>query len=374
MGSGESMVERHTCEVSPLQERTTMRELLLTILRIIYTWVKSSPYLSGIYYDVTNIEYFSHLHIQETMLADKARVDAYHNAILKYVNEDDVVIDLGAGTGILSFFASLKRPKQIYAIEHSKKMVTAAQVTADCNQITNITFLNMNSKNLILEEKVDVILQEQMGPFLFDENMVENVVDLRDRLLKKGGKILPSTFELFIEPVTIVDERRVPFIWEQKIYNVNFECLGDLKEEVSGGHYGYRFIARDAIECFLCDPERVLFVNLEMITADDIPRKIHYIRRIDRNGRVDGFCLYFNVVFDEEIGFSTSPGGSGTHWGHVLLRVESNECRKGDWIEFNMTVSDVTDKNTYRWSYRKLTTDELGERSGESELATVKVV
>jgi protein arginine N-methyltransferase 1 len=40
-----------------------------------------------------------------------------------------------------------------------------------------------------------VILHEQMGDYLFDEAMVTNVCDLRDRLLKRGGLILPSCFD-----------------------------------------------------------------------------------------------------------------------------------------------------------------------------------
>jgi protein arginine N-methyltransferase 1 len=329
-----------------------MRELLVRILAIIYKWVKSSPYLSRVYYDVANIQYFSNLQTQEVMLADNGRVDAYYHGILKHVKQGDVVVDLGTGTGILSFFASLKEPKKIYAIEHSKRIIKAAEAAAHHNGIRNIDFVNVNSKDFIAEEKVDVILHEQMGPFLFDENMVENVLDLRDRVLRKGGKILPSKFELFIEPVKIVEAKRVPFIWEQKVHNVSFECFRNLTRE-AGGLYGRRFITPDAVDYFLCEPKMALFIDLDtMRSIEEVPKQIHYVRTIVRDGRVDGFCVYFKVIFDEEIGFSTSPFGSTTSWGYLLLRVESKEYRTGDSIEFSLVIDNVTDGNTYRWSYK----------------------
>ena len=77
---------------------------------------------------------------------------------------------------------------------------------------------------------------------MFDEAMVPNVCDLRDRLLKPGGLILPSQFELFCEPMTLHDDRRVPFIWE-------------LNDE-----HGFDFLHGTRIRsrlCILCDRRKV---------------------------------------------------------------------------------------------------------------------
>ncbi|MEZ5294888.1 MAG: hypothetical protein R2697_01020 [Ilumatobacteraceae bacterium] len=52
-----------------------------------------------------------------------------------------------------------------------------------------------------------------MGDELFNENMLQNILDLRDRVLRPGGRILPGRFRLFVEPVTLHDDMRVRRFW-----------------------------------------------------------------------------------------------------------------------------------------------------------------
>lgn len=56
------------------------------------------------------------------MLKDKVRTDAYMNAIERNKADfkDKVVLDIGAGTGILSIFAARSGAKKVYAIENAE--------------------------------------------------------------------------------------------------------------------------------------------------------------------------------------------------------------------------------------------------------------
>lgn len=56
--------------------------------------------------------------IHYEMLEDKVRMKQYELAISK-VAKDKTVIDVGAGTGILSFFAAQSGAIKVYAIEAS---------------------------------------------------------------------------------------------------------------------------------------------------------------------------------------------------------------------------------------------------------------
>jgi type I protein arginine methyltransferase len=53
-----------------------------------------------------------------------------------------------------------------------------------------------------------------MGSLLFNETMVKKYFRAEKRLLKGTGKIFPGKFELFLEPVCLKREYRVPCIWE----------------------------------------------------------------------------------------------------------------------------------------------------------------
>jgi protein arginine N-methyltransferase 1 len=176
--------------------------------------LKDNPRIRKAYYDIWNRKAFGDFFEHDKMLADRVRVEAYYQAITKYVSKGDVVIDLGTGTGILSFFAAAQNPKMVYALEHSR-IIEAARLLAESNGIRNVRFENVNSKDFTLGEPADSIIHEQIGEALFDEKMVDNLLDLKRRCLKPGGTILPGRFDLYIEPIQLREECYIPFIWEQ---------------------------------------------------------------------------------------------------------------------------------------------------------------
>jgi protein arginine N-methyltransferase 1 len=62
---------------------------------------------------------------------------------------------------------------------------------------------------------------------------------------------------------------------------------------------------------------------------------------------MDGLCVYFKVVFDDEIYFDTSPLHTKTHWGNPLFRTESRTYEAGKHVSYSLVMEDVFLKN---WS------------------------
>ena len=324
-----------------------MRQLILNSLSKIYNKVKSSEYFSKLYYSVANSSYFNSFLEQEKMLADKGRMDAYHKAITAHVKKDDVVIDLGTGTGILSFFASKNSPKKIYAVEHGAIIESAKKIAAH-NNISCIEFVNTNSKDFTSDEKADIIIHEQIGALLFDENMNENIIDLRDRLLKKGGKILPGKFEVYLVPVKLKKNYTVPFIWEQEIHGIKYDCFDELKSDISAG-YGILYTRPENIDCFLSEPEKILFFDMETMSDKDIQRQFSIKSKITKDSECNGLCFFFDIIFDNENKLSTNPLTSSTHWNIPILRTESMHFKTGDEIKYSFEWKDPADLSTYKW-------------------------
>jgi predicted RNA methylase len=326
-----------------------LKKCLQSFLRASIRRLKSSKACQSLLMDNKNVEEFSNIFEHEKMLADEVRVTRYKRAIQRNIKQGEVVVDLGTGTGILSFFAARQRPRKIYAIDHSD-FIEVARKIAEHNHIDNIDFVQTNSRDFMPEEKVDVILHEQIGDNLFDENMIENTLDLKRRMLKKTGRILPGKFELYLEPVSLENDYKVPFLWENEIEGIDFSFLRNLDEIESykPADYTMDWLETSALKTFLCKPEAALAFDLNKLNSqDDLPQVIELSRTAVNPGALDGFCFYFRVIFDDEIQFDTSPVHTNTHWGNRLFRVESREVDRGDEISYRLTMNNILDIRTW---------------------------
>jgi len=332
-------------------------------------WLGESPRLGVWFYAPSKVEtpaekyrqfnenYFADLHEQERMLADEHRMAFYDKAITRHIKPNDRVIDLGTGTGILAAFASRRGAAQVYAVDHSSIIEHARELAAE-NGIENVDFEDVHSTNFHLDEPVDVILHEQIGDFLFDEAMVPNVCDLRDRLLKPGGLILPSQFELFCEPMTLHDERRVPFIWElTDVHGFDFSSMERSRPE--NPEY-YRLVSCDqgVVKQFLGEPVPMLEVDLHTITESTLPSSVKFTRKVIRSGMMDGLVVFMKAKVDDDLVLSSSPldPNRASHWGFRMLRLDQCYAEVGDVLEVTLTVKDWTETNTWHWNCEKKNT------------------
>lgn len=282
----------------------------------------------------------------DCMLADKSRMSVYHKAIKKYVREGDTVMDLGCGTGILSFLCAAQKTRKIYALDHSGVILAAQKIAAE-NKISGIEFVPKNSFDFSSSEKFDVIIHDQIGDLLFEENMLETLIDARERFLKKsGGRILPNKFELYIEPVKVKDAFHVPFLHDQKIEGIDFSS--------AAAHLTPKKIRdmwSDEIDFFFSAPSPVFCFDLETLERKDIPRVFTARKNILRSGRLDGFLLYFKIIFDDEITLLTDFSQPWLSWTRQLLRCPSREISAGKTLSFSLTAPEFQCPPGWSWDY-----------------------
>lgn len=323
---------------------------LRSSFRLTKKMLLSNKTLSNAIMDVYNTGEFDNIYEHEKMLADQSRVNSYKKAIMKHIGPNDTVIDLGTGSGILSFFAAQSNAKKIYAIDHGN-IIDLAKEISKRNGFDNIVFEKANSRTFNPPEKVDVILHEQIGDDLFDENMIENILDLKERTLKKGGRILPGKFELYLEPVSLKPEYRVPYIWEYNLYGIEFSSLkGDpIIDRFKSGDHRMMYIPPNSIDYLLCKPEPVLSFDM-----NDDNMKINYLikpqkRRVIREGNMDGVVLYFNIIFDNEISFTTTPLEMNRcySWSNRFFRTERTPYHINDFILFHVKMENPLIANTW---------------------------
>lgn len=309
-------------------------------------------------YSENNKWVFAQFGEQEQMLADKPRMHFYQEMIRRHIQEGDTVIDLGTGTGILSAFASWQKAGEVHALDHSD-IIEHARILAAHNGIERVRFHAVHSKDFQLNERVDVILHEQMGDILFDEDMVPNVLDLRNRLLKKGGRILPARFELYCEPIQIKNSRVVPFIWELKVGGFDFSPLRD-KQEQGAGYYVFPETDQSLIEHFLCAPLPILSFDLHTLREGDLPLEVSLASEVVKAGRMDGYAVYFKAIVDDDLVLSTSPldPNRAPHWGYRILRTEQAVLKKGDILDITIGADHWYDLDTWHWGQTSYAADE----------------
>ncbi|XP_044106673.1 protein arginine N-methyltransferase 2 isoform X4 [Neovison vison] len=111
------------------------------------------------------------LHLE--MLADQPRTTKYHNVILqnKESLKDKVILDVGCGTGIISLFcAHYAQPKAVYAVEASEMAQHTGQLVMQNGFADIITVFQQKVEDVVLPEKVDVLVSEWMGTCLLEES------------------------------------------------------------------------------------------------------------------------------------------------------------------------------------------------------------
>lgn len=334
-------------------------------------WIDAKPRLAAWVYPAVaekspeakyrefNAGYFGQFSEQEKMLADGPRMNFYHAAIARRVQPGDRVIDLGTGTGILAAFAARRGAAKVYAIDHSD-ILQHARALAAHNRIENVEFVAVHSRDFTVDEEVDVILHEQMGDFLFDEAMVTNVIDLRDRLLKPGGLIVPSQFEFYCEPIKVRDERAIPFLWELNVHGYDYSCM-EWSRPQAPGYYRHNSSDLGLVEHFLGEPRPALTLDLQTVQESALPREIRFSRLVVNAGRLDGFAVFFRARVDGDLSLSSSPldAGRAPHWGFRILRADAEEFDDGDVIEVTLKVGEWSEPDSWRWSHRRVEREPL---------------
>ena len=152
--------------------------------------------------EVPNIYDFPSVHAD--MIFDEARVRAYREAINATVKEGDIVADLGAGTGLLSFLCLQAGAAKVHAVERSN-VIDWARELAERNGFSDcIEFHQKDAREVNLGVKVDVIVSELMGHVAFEEGMAETISVAKERFLTPGGHSIPDSVTL---KAALVNER-----------------------------------------------------------------------------------------------------------------------------------------------------------------------
>ena len=264
----------------------------------------------------------------ESMLLDTVRCETFRQAIFDTVTPGCTVLDIGAGTGILSLFAAQAGAKVVYAVERTHIAELARRIVKENGYDDRINVLQNDMETLELPEKVDVIVSEWLGGYGVDENLLPVVIHARDRWLKPGGKMIPAKVTSWLAPV--YDERLQQDIdfWNSDPYGVDLNAISKIivrLMDCSCNHVKE--------EHLISTPQLMWEIDGMTYSCEGANQPFHSRLKFvaDRNG--DGQCnalaAWFSAALTEQIVLSNGPSEPDTHWGRSVFSIGKSISLKG---------------------------------------------
>lgn len=108
------------------------------------------------------------------------------NAIEKYMNKGDSLIDIGCGSGILSIAAAHLGAEKVIAVDLDKLAVKVSKENVDLNGFSNTIDVRYGDLTDVIDEKADVIVANIIADII--AKLSENIADF----IKDGGYFISS--------------------------------------------------------------------------------------------------------------------------------------------------------------------------------------
>lgn len=148
---------------------------------------------------------FIPLHYHFNMLRDQSRMQPFREAIDLVVPQGGKVLELGGGTGVLSWFAAQKAG-QVWCVERNPALVKAAEsFLADNEHGDRVTVVHADAMDYLPPEPVDVVICEMLHVGLVREKQLAVIHSFKERYRQRFGdklpQFIPDTSLLAIQPI-----------------------------------------------------------------------------------------------------------------------------------------------------------------------------
>lgn len=268
------------------------------------------------------------LHLE--MLSDRSRTETYRQVILSNSSSlrNKVVMDLGCGTGVISLFcAQLAQPSKVYAVEASSMAEYTRQLVKQngCEEV--VTVLQGRAEELELPERVDILVSEWMGNCLLFEFMVESVLVARNRWLRDGGVMWPSSAAFTLVPCQADSYYAEKMAFWERPYGLDFTPLQTLAQQEFFTKPKFSHVI-EPDDC-LSAPSDVVFLDMYTLQVRDLEEmKGDFQFCVERSGVLHGFTAWFTVYFESleaggaTVELNTGPNSESTHWKQTLFMLD----------------------------------------------------
>ena len=282
------------------------------------------------------------------MLADRVRHAAFRAALAQAIKPgSSTVADIGAGTGVLAFFARELGAREVWLYDPGAAL-ELAEIVAARNSVDGLRFVHERSLDVADPQRVDVVVAEVLGNFAYEEDVLETLRDAQ-RFLAPEGTLIPASIVQWVAPV-VTDRFELGLrSWRSVGFGLDWS---DAERISRNNMYVYAIEPNDLIE----DTARC-WDSLDFRGPIESRRTGNMQWQPQRACEIYGFALWWDCTLAPGVILSTSPYHARTHWDQIYLPLlEPLATEPGDEVALHLASETGGDECGIddRWTARQV--------------------
>jgi predicted RNA methylase len=288
--------------------------------------------------------------VHRLLVRDSVRTSAFYRAVNAVVQPGDVVLDVGAGSGILSLFAARAGARRVYAVESEPIARLAARLAA-LNRLDGIVHvIEAPLESVSLPERIDVLMSEWLGTIGVDENLLALVLLARDRWLRSGARVMPRRVTAWMAPACLAMQPAIRFFRERP-YGLDLTPL-----EEASVHELLSYRRRISPDDVIARPVQLWETDVATVPGARaaLPSRASVQFVMTRRTAVNSLVAWFSAQLSETVSLTNAPDSPDTHWGQLLLPLSRERIvQAGDVISAQLACIPAGPlRSDLAWSVR----------------------
>ena len=177
---------------------------------------------------------FIPLHYHHNMLMDQNRMENFKAAIEYHVFPGAKVLELGGGTGVLSWFAA-QTASHVYCVELNPDLVKEARrLLAKNRHGDRVEVIQADAFEYLPPEPVDTVICEMIHVGMLREKQVQVIENFKQRYREKFGAIVGDKLPIFIPEAVLMAVQPLQQVYDFSGYQapiIQFQLPGQFSAD-----------------------------------------------------------------------------------------------------------------------------------------------